>query len=270
MENIPAVANNKTNINSAEFVKLTIYNEVNVTQAVDIVSGTQYEIKTIGSTPWTTIGAPSSAIGTTFTANNVGSGSGTAYDVSVFTFSSAYKAETIANTVYSPLGGLLAVGIQQRDIRVTSADTTIMLSGIPADDSNNIATVLGYKIRGSKVEVTRGFYNNNYVLANTAQRFTGIVTSYNITEERHDLIDNFTVSLNASSYKSVLENRVSGRKTNPESWKVFNPSDTSMDNIYSLSDQHFDFGMKVSPTATTASTATTESTTASQSDNGPL
>jgi hypothetical protein len=270
MENIPAVANNKTNINSAEFVKLTIYNEVNVTQAIDIVSGTEYEIKTIGSTPWTTIGAPSSAIGTTFTANTTGSGTGTAYDVSVFTFSSAYTAETIANTVYTPLGGLLAVGIQQRDIRVTSADTTIMLSGIPADDSNNIATVLGYKIRGSKVEVTRGFYNNNYVLANTAQRFTGIVTSYNITEERHDLIDNFTVSLNASSYKSVLENRVSGRKTNPESWKVFNPSDTSMDNIYSLSDQHFDFGMKVSPTATTASTATTESTTASQSDNGPL
>lgn len=267
MENIPAVANNKTNVNSAEFVKLTIYNDVNVTQAVDIVSGNQYEIKTVGSTPWTTIGAPSSAIGTTFTANATGSGSGTAYDVSVYTFSSAYKAETIANTVYSPLGGLLAVGIQQRDIRVTSADTTIMLSGIPADGSDNMAVVLGTKIRGSKVQITRGFYNNNYVLANTAPRFTGIVTSYNITEERHDLVDNFVITVNASSYKTVLENKISGRKTNPESWKVYNPTDTSMDNIYSLSDQHFDFGMKPSATATTASTATTESTTASQTNS---
>ena len=267
MENIPAVANNKTNINSAEFVKLTIYNEVNVTQAINIVSGTQYEIKTVGSTPWTSIGAPSAAIGTTFTANAAGSGSGTAYDVSVFTFSSAYKFETIGDTTYSPMGGLLAVGIQQRDIRVTSADTSLSLSGIPADDSNNIATVLGYKIRGSKVEIDRGFYNNNYVLANTAHRFTGIVTSYNITEERHDLVDNFTVTLNASSYKTVLENKISGRKTNPESWKVFSPLDTSMDNIYSLADQYFDFGVKPKEGATTAGTATTTVTNANQNDN---
>mgnify|MGYP003653480204 CR=1 FL=1 len=142
-----------------------------------------------------------------------------------------------------------------------------MLSGIPADGSDNMAIVLGTKIRGSKVEVTRGFYNNNYVLANTAQRFTGIVTSYNVTEDRHDQVDNFIISINASSYKSVLENRVSGRKTNPESWKVFDPSDTSMDNIYSLADQHFDFGMKVSSTATTASTATTEASTATQTNS---
>ena len=267
MENIPAVANNKTNINSAEFVKLTIYNDVNITQAVNIVSGSQYEIKTVGSTPWTSIGAPSAAIGTTFTANAAGSGSGTAYDINVYTFSSAYQPQTIANTVYSPLGGLLAVGIQQRDIRVTSADTSIVISGIPADGSDNMAIVLGTKIRGSKIEITRGFYNNNYVLANTAQRFTGIVTSYNITEERQELMDNFSITLNASSYKSVLENRIAGRKTNQESWKVFNPLDTSMDNIYSLSDQQFDFGMAPSTTATTASTAGAESRTATQTNS---
>lgn len=267
MENIPAVANNKTHINSAEFVKLTIYNDVNITQAINIISGNQYEIKTIGSTPWTSIGAPSSAIGTTFTANATGSGSGTAYDVSVYTFSSAYKEETIANTVYTPLGGLLAVGIQQRDIRVTSADTSIMLSGIPADGSDNMAIVLGTKIRGSKVEITRGFYNNNYVLANTAHRFTGITTSYNITEERQDLVDNFTITLNASSYKTVLENRIAGRKTNAESWKVYYPLDTSMDNVYSLADQHFDFGMKPSATATVSSAAATESQTANQTNS---
>ena len=268
MENIPAVANNKPSINSAEFVKLTIYNDVNVTEAINIVADTQYEIKTVGSTPWTSIGAPVAVIGTTFTANTTGSGSGTAYDVSVYTFSSAYTAQTIGNTVYTPLGGLLGVGVQQRDIRVTSADTTIMLSGIPSDGSDNMAIVLGTKIRGSKVDLTRGFYNSNYELANTAHRFTGIITSYNISEERHDLVDTFTITLNASSYKTVLENRVAGRKTNPESWKVFDPSDTSMDNIYSLADQHFDFGMKPNPITTTSSTATVESTTANQTNSG--
>lgn len=220
MENIPAVAGGKTNINSAEFVKLTIYNDV---------------------------------------ANTA--------DTTVYTFSSAYANTTIGGTVYLPMGGLLGVGIQQRDIRVTSADTTIVLSGIPAGTSNNMEIVLNTNIRGSKIEITRGFYNNNYVLANSAQRFTGIVTSYNITEDRSDDNDTFTVTLNASSYKSVLENRIAGRKTNGESWKVYYPLDTSMDNVYSLADQKFDFGMKPSTTATTSSTASVEATTAGQTNS---
>jgi hypothetical protein len=222
MEIIPAV-DDKNSINSAEFVKLTIYNDVSNTA-----------------------------------------------DTTIYTFSSAYKYETIDGTQYSPMGGLLAVGIQQRDIRVTSADTSISLSGIPSDGSDNMAIVLGTKIRGSKVEIIRGFYNTNYVLTSVAQRFTGIVTSYNITEERHDLVDNFTITLNASSYKNVLENRVAGRKTNGESWKVFYPTDTSMDNVYSLADQYFDFGVKPKEGATTQSTASATSAQGSQvTSRGP-
>ena len=219
MDNIPAVANNKAAINSAEFVKLTVYNEY-------------------GNTANTT----------------------------VYTFSSAYRTETIDGSTYSPLGGLLAVGIQQRDIRVTSADTSVTLSGIPSDGSDNMAIVLGTKIRGSKLDVTRGFYDSNYVLANTAHRFTGIVTSYNITEERHDLVDNFTITLNASSYKTVLQNRVAGRKTNSQSWKAFNPTDTSMDNVYSLADRQFDFGNPPTQGASTSSQATV---TAPSTTNNP-
>jgi len=216
MEIIPAV-DDKNSINSAEFVKLTIYNDVSNTA-----------------------------------------------DTTIYTFSSAYKYETIDGTQYSPLGGLLAVGVQQRDIRVTSADTSISLSGIPSDGSDNMAIVLGTKIRGSKVEIIRGFYNDNYVLTSVAQRFTGIITSYNITEERHDLVDNFTITLNASSYKNVLENRVAGRKTNGESWKVFYPTDTSMDNVYSLADQYFDFGVKPKQGASTQSAASSSTNQASQ------
>jgi len=225
MENIPAVANNKTSINSAEFVKLTIYNDV---------------------------------------ANTA--------DTTVYTFSSAYKYETIDGTQYSPMGGLLGVGIQQRDIRVTSADTSISLSGIPSDGSDNMAIVLGTKIRGSTVEVIRGFYNANYNLSNTAQRFTGIVTSYNVTEERHDLVDNFTITINASSYKTVLQNRVAGRKTNGESWRSFpvSATDTSMDNVYSLSDQYFDFGAKPKAGASTQSTASATTATAVSSNDGGM
>lgn len=210
MDNIPEVANSPLSIDTAEFCKLTIYNEY-----------------------------------------------GNVANVTVHTFSSAYRAETINGTVYLPLGGLLAVGTQPRDLRVTSADTSIALSGI---SGNNIAIVLGTKIKGSKIEILRGFYDGNYVLTNTYPRFTGIVTSYGIGEDMETNFggstDNFTVTVNASSYKTVLENRVAGRKTNKSSWQVFNTTDSSMNNVYSIADQTFDFGMDATRRATTGSSGT--------------
>ena len=177
---IPEV-DNTSSINSAEFVKLSIYNEY-----------------------------------------------GNSANVSVHTFSSAYKSETFDGTTYLPLGGLLAVGAQNRDLRVTSGDTLISLSGI---SGNNIQLVLANKIRGSEIEVTRGFYDANGQLGNTYLRFTGIITSYAIQEEREGQDDNFTVVVSASSYKTVLQNRIAGRKTNQESWQFFDPTDTSMNQV---------------------------------------
>lgn len=192
-QNIPEVQNT-SQINSAEFVKLTIFNDYSNTA-----------------------------------------------NTSTYTFSSAYKSEVINGTTYLPLGGLLQVGAQNRDLRVTAGDTSISLSGV---SGNNIAVVLGTKVRGSEVEVYRGFYNNNQVLGNTYLRFTGIVTSYGITEDREGQDDNFTVAISASSYKTVLQNRIAGRKTNEESWKFFNSTDTSMDRVYSIAGVDFDFGQE--------------------------
>jgi hypothetical protein len=176
-------------------------------------------------------------------------------NTNVYTFSSAYKSEVIDGVTYTPLGGLLAVGVQNRDLRVTSADTSISLSGI---DGNNIFVVLSTKIKGSEIEILRGFYNNNYVLGNTYNRFTGIITSYNIAEDRQQEQDNFTVTINASSYKSVLENRIAGRKTNKTSWQEFNSTDSSMNNVYSIADQQFDFGKKPTTQVVNSSAAGTE------------
>jgi hypothetical protein len=209
MDIIPEVSNNATKINSAEFVKLTVYNEYSNTA-----------------------------------------------NTTVYTFSSAYKEELIDGQFYTPLGGLLSVGVQQRDLRVTAADTSISLSGV---DGNNIYIVLATKIKGSEIEIIRGFYNNNYILTNTYPRFTGIVTSYNIAEDRMDDYDTFTVTINASSYKTVLENRLAGRKTNQQSWQVFNSTDSSMNNMYSLSGKKFDFGKKPTASQPNQSAATSES-----------
>lgn len=192
MQNIPEVQNNTPSINSAEFVKITIYNDYSNTANTTIV-----------------------------------------------TASSSYKEETIDGATYAPLGGLLQVGAQNRDLRVTSGDTTVALSGV---DGNSIYVVLDTKIRGSEMEIIRGFYDANMVLQNTYPRFTGIITNYSITEDFEDRDDNFTVSVAASSYKTVLENRIAGRKTNQESWQYFNSSDTSMNRVYDIAGIQFDFG----------------------------
>ena len=240
MQIIPQVDNNATQINSAEFVKLTIYNEYPPTDAANITANTTYIIQVSGNTDWTAIGANSNAVGTYFTANNSGTGTGTASNVTVLTASTSYKDETIDGNVYSALQGLLQVGTQNRNIRVTQGDTTISLSGI---DGNNIFNVLATKIRGSEMEIYRGFYDANMELESPVYaRFRGIVTTYAITEDREGQEDNFTVSVSASPYKTVLENRIAGRKTNKESWQFFNSTDTSMDNVYSISGVQFDFG----------------------------
>jgi hypothetical protein len=183
-------------------------------------------------------------------------------NTSVYTFSSSYKEENIGGVTYTPLGGLLAVGVQNRDLRVTSADTSLSLSGI---DGNNIYVVLATKVKGGELEIIRGFYDDDFVLANTYLRFTGIVTSYNISEDRQGQDDNFTVTLNASSYKSILENRIAGRNTNQQSWQVFNSTDSSMNNVYSIAGQNFDFGKTVTAKTSNPSASSMESETTTQS-----
>ena len=240
MQIIPQVDNNATQINSAEFVKLTIYNEYPPTDAANITANTTYIIQTSGNTNWTSIGATSNSVGTFFTANGAGTGNGTASNVSVITASSSYKDETIDGNVYLALGGLLEISSQNRNLRVTSGDTSVSLSGV---DGNSISVALGSKIRGSELEILRGFYDANMVLESPVYpRFRGIVTTYAITEDREGQEDNFTVSVGASSYKTVLQNRIAGRKTNKESWQYFDSTDTSMDNVYSISGVQFDFG----------------------------
>ncbi|CAB4153407.1 hypothetical protein UFOVP623_25 [uncultured Caudovirales phage] len=171
----------------------------------------------------------------------------------VHTFSSSYKNEVIDGTTYLALGGLLNIGSQQRDLRVTSSDTTITLSGLM---SENMYLVLGTQIKGSLIEIWRGFYDDNYILVNTVRRYNGIITSYTITEDIQENIDNFVISVNCSAYKLALENRIAGRKTNSNSWKTFNPTDVSMDKVPALDNAYFDFGKPAGSKGNKVATAT--------------
>lgn len=186
-------------------------------------------------------------------------------------FSNSYRAETIGGNTYTELGALLAIGSTQRDINATGYDTNIGLTGLdsrfiyfiaggpatqPVPVTNQADIPIGYYpiIKGSIISITRGFYDSNYVLTSSVLRYTGLVTSYVIKEERNndEYEDMYTISLQCSAYRRLLENRVSGRKTNQKTWEYWSlklnptlPLDTSMNRVAGLQDIKFDFGKPV-------------------------
>lgn len=186
-----------------------------------------------------------------------------------YCLSNSYKTETFSGSDFSgsfkALGGLVSVSGHQRDLTATSFDTQINLIGIDQTKIKDILEI-GWNgdtpatyhagLKGSKIEIFRGFYDEQYNLIDTPQlRYTGIVTSYHIAEDRQTYVDTFALTIQCSSYKTVLENRFSGRHTNGGSWNPNllpqydvngNPTnanyDSSMDRVQAIHNTTFNFG----------------------------
>ena len=164
----------------------------------------------------------------------------------VYTFCNAAAPITVNGITFSNLGALLNVGDVQRDIKATSDDMTIALTGI---DPANIGIILGNEIKGSLVEVWRGFFDsNNQIITTPTQqffkRYQGIINSVSITEDFNSEARTrvATCSIACSSMRRILENRLSGIKTNKSNWQFVYPADTSMNRVAEISNQYFDFG----------------------------
>lgn len=185
----------------------------------------------------------------------------------VYTFCNAASPITVNGITFSNLGALLNVGDVQRDIKATSDDMTIALTGI---DSANIGLVLSSDIKGSLVEVWRGFFdsNNQIITTPTTQffkRYQGIINNVSITEDFNTELRQriATCSISCSSMRRILENRISGVKTNQNSWQFIYGADTSMDRVAEISATYFDFGKppKVQTQASDTTTINTDNTT---------
>jgi hypothetical protein len=164
----------------------------------------------------------------------------------VYTFCNAAAPITVSGITFANLGALLSVGDVQRDIKATSDDMTIQLTGI---DPANIGIILGNDIKGSLVEVWRGFFdaNNQIITTPTTQffkRYQGIINSVSITEDFNSELRQriATCSIACSSMRRVLENRLSGVRTNKSNWQFIYPNDTSMNRVTEISNTYFDFG----------------------------
>ena len=177
----------------------------------------------------------------------------------VYTFCNAAAPITVGGITFTNLGALLSVGDVQRDIKATSDDMAIQLTGI---NPSNVALILSNDIKGSLVEVWRGFFdsNNQIITTPTTQffkRYQGIINSVSVTEDFNSEARTriATCSISCSSMRRVLENRLSGVKTNQNNWQFIYSGDTSMNRVSEISNTFFDFGSP--PKTNTQSSDTT-------------
>lgn len=183
----------------------------------------------------------------------------------VYTFCNAAAPVTVSGITFSNLGALLNVGDVQRDMRATSDDMTIALTGI---DPTAVSIILSNDIKGSLVEVWRGFLdsNNQIITTPTTQffkRYQGIINNVSITEDFNTEMRTriATCSIACSSMRRILENRLGGVKTNQSNWQFLYPGDTSMNRVATIANTYFDFGKP--PQQQTQATDTTTSTVTS-------
>lgn len=146
-----------------------------------------------------------------------------------------------ANT-YLPMGWLLQIGNVVDDLKTNNGDLTISLSGLI---SNLIPTVLNSNIKGGRVIIGR-LLGKGDTLTGVLTRYTGVITNFAI-EETEDIINRdrtYTVTITCANINTLLENRVSGQRTNGSDRKRFYPSDVSFDRTKDLQNVNFDFGKK--------------------------
>lgn len=186
----------------------------------------------------------------------------------IYTFCNAASPITVDGTTYTNLGSLLSIGDIKRETKATSGDLTIALTGV---DGANVAVILDSDIKGSLVEVWRGFFdtNNQIITTPTLQffkRYQGYVNNYSVTEDWNEEARTriATCSISCSSFRMILQNRISGLKTNPTVWKNFYPNDTSMDRVPVIASTYFDFGSAPVSGSQSSTTAPSDSGYASQ------
>ena len=164
-----------------------------------------------------------------------------------YTFCNAAGPITVNSVTYSGLGSYLNISEIQNDIKANSADLKLSLTGI---DPANIAIILSADIKGSKVEVWRGFLDSNNQIETIGavqqffKRYQGIINNIAINEDfsESERTRIATCIISSASMRMVLESRSAGIKTNPQNWKVFYPNDTSMARVPIIASTYFDFG----------------------------
>lgn len=168
---------------------------------------------------------------------------------SIPNFDTAYVSDynlpvTFAGDTYTNVGSLMSVSSTTSELKVSPAEISVTLSGIPADSISNILTK---EIKGSELEIYRGFFDPaTHVLLNLAPtsnpvlKFKGFVTNFEISDAFEFQTNTFvtTITLTCNSIVEVLSKKVSGRRTNPVDFA----NEDSMKRVQALANSNYNFG----------------------------
>jgi len=170
----------------------------------------------------------------------------------IYRFATTPAAVTVSqidSLPFTGLGQLVSVNNAQRDIKSTANETTVTMVGI---DTAMLGLVLGSKIKGSKIELWHGFFDDQNQLITTGspttgglyKYFNGYINSFSISEQWMEEARSFVgiVTISASSFQLILQNRNAGRYTNDNAWQSFNAGDTSMNRVNYISTINYAFG----------------------------
>lgn len=182
---------------------------------------------------------------------------------------------SISLNPFTALGQLVKVDNVQRDIKSTANETTITLVGV---DTAMLGLVLDSKIKGSAIDLWHGFFDANNQLITTGpiipwtnsssatigwtnslfstipwtsstgtgvyKYFSGYVNSFSISEQWMEEARAYVgvVTISASSFQLILQNRTAGRYTNDNAWQSVTPKDTSMNRVAYISTINYAFG----------------------------
>jgi hypothetical protein len=164
----------------------------------------------------------------------------------VLLFSDYRGTVTINSESYVGLGKLLNITSTTSELKGSTSSVTVSISGIP---DSSIAEIINSRMKGCPIKIYRVVFDpvtgtQLAITGNPAGRFFGIVSNYSLEEDYNidERTSTNTISLICSSNMGFLENKISGRKTNPESMKRFYPTDVSMDRVPNLVGANFNFG----------------------------
>jgi hypothetical protein len=167
---------------------------------------------------------------------------------SVLKFSDFSIPYTINSESYTALGQLLSISDSSSELRATPQEVTISIAGIP---NANVTDIINNPVKGSSIKIYRAFFNPSTgqllsLAGNPAQKFQGIVSNYDISDELDmgSLTGTVTVTLTCTNVVELLNNKVAGRRTNTVDQKTYYPTDISMDRVYALVNSNFNFGAR--------------------------
>lgn len=167
-------------------------------------------------------------------------------DYGVLRFSDYHIEYSINSESYQNLGLLVSVSSTSSELRASPDAVNIAISGIPA---NFISDILAEKIKGSDVQIYRALFdpitgNLLSLSSNPTIKFRGVISNFEINNSlsEGELLGSITLILECSSYIEILQNKVSGRRTNPIDQKEISSTDTSFDRVPSIAKSNFNFG----------------------------